>query len=423
LATDAGAKLADLLTSLIAARALDPVLFGQYVAFAAAALLASSLWDFGLSTVLTREVAAGRLSVGKAIARVAGLRLRLLPLWVIVFAAAALILDRGRPLPPAALVGFAGTSLVFSANLALTSALRGRMRFRFTGLATAGARWLTALLSIPALLVTRGDVAIAVLGLALLVGEAVCLAACLIGLASERRPVEHHGSAGLSLKAALPFALNGILAVAYNRFDVVILTALTNIGQLSLYAPASRLQDALYLLPSSIGLVAMPFMASAKGSGGMPELRRIVNRLIVGGLCVALPTTFLVYWFAPNLIDAVLGAQYRGAVQTTRILVWFLPLAVVQAPVLAALIALGRGGTTTRIFATTFAVAIGMHLSLDWWLGANGGAIASLSRDPVAAVLCLFVARRASIIGKAPRVLIEQPDSQTNRLAASGRAH
>ena len=56
-------------------------------------------------------------------------------------------------------------------------------------------------------------------------------------------------------------AANGLLAVVYNRIDVLIVGGLASVGQLSLYAPASRIQDALYLIPSSLESVAFPVMS------------------------------------------------------------------------------------------------------------------------------------------------------------------
>jgi O-antigen/teichoic acid export membrane protein len=205
-----------------------------------------------------------------------------------------------------------------------------------------------------------------------------------------------------TLRAAMPFCANGVLAMAYNRFDVVILAALASVQQVGFYAPASRIQDALYLIPSSIGLIAFPFVAAACAEGaGHERVQRITRRLIALGVAVSVPITVVVFLSTPLLLRLVLGPQYDGAVIPTRILIWFLPFAAVQAPLLSALAGSGRAGDTTKVFAVTMATALALHALLDGSLGAVGGAIASLSRDPVAVVVALVLARRAGVIGSA----------------------
>jgi len=207
------------------------------------------------------------------------------------------------------------------------------------------------------------------------------------------------GAQVLTLRSALPFAANSILSIAYNRFDVVILAALSSVTQLSFYAPASRIQDALYLLPSALGMVALPILAGLSSYAVEPlEARRLVRLLIVGGLVLALPVSICFTIFAPTIIAVILGPAYIGAVPATRIIVWFLPLAVVQAPLLAWLAATGQAIQTTKVFVATFLAAGLMHLSLDWWWGATGGAVATLSRDLVAVMILFLIVRKTGLL-------------------------
>lgn len=83
-----------------------------------------------------------------------------------------------------------------------------------------------------------------------------------------------------------------------------------------------------------------------------------------------------------------------------NILIWFLPLTAVAAPLIAALAAAGRGADTTKIFATAFAIALSMHVLLDRRLGAVGEAVASLLRDPFALLVSFLLAKRAGLLRK-----------------------
>jgi O-antigen/teichoic acid export membrane protein len=272
------------------------------------------------------------------------------------------------------------------------------MRFAAAGISVGAGRWITALVSLaafPASPTTR----LSILGGAFMAGEGLTLVLAAIAAREPRNEAENNRDRRLTLSRALPFALNSLLGMAYNRFDVVILAALSTAVQLSLYAPASRIQDALYLIPSTIGVVSLPAVASVwSRSKSLDEVRHLTHRLLVLGGFISLPVTALVFVFAPALIQVVLGAEYAGAVGPTRVIVFFLPFACLQAPLLGALAGMGRARDTTKVFAMTFLTAIIMHASLDWWWGATGAAVASLARDPVALIVVVLLARRHGLL-------------------------
>ena len=404
--TDLASKCAVLVTSLVAVRSLQPSWFGVFVGMSATTLMASALWDFGLSALLTREVASGRVGPRAALRSIVRLRPMLLPLWLAAFAVGTLVIDRDRSVPLSVISGFAAASLAYGCHSALLAVLRGRLRFRSPGLATASGRWFTAGLCLIGVGVLKPHSPLPTLAWSLCLGEVVTLVLAAWALLSELNDPRHQGGdhGQLTLRAAMPFCANGVLAMAYNRFDVVILAALASVQQVGFYAPASRIQDALYLIPSSIGLIAFPFVAGAYAEHGTERVQRITRRLIALGVAVSMPVTLVVFFSAPLLLRLVLGPQYGGAITPTRILIWFLPFAAVQAPLLSALAASGHPGDTTKVFALTMATALALHAFLDGSLGATGAAIASLSRDPVAVVVAVLLARRAGILGSAPHV-------------------
>lgn len=399
--TDLASKCAVLATSLVAVRSLQPSSFGVFVGMSATTVMAAALWDFGLSALVTREIASGHVGPQRALAAVLRLRSVLLPLWFAVFTVGALVIDRDHSVPLSVMLGFAAASLAYGSHSALLAVLRGRLRFRSSGLATAYGRWLTAGLCLVGVGILRPHAPLPILAWTLCFGEVLTLILAARAVLAELNDHRLGPDRGLlTLKAAMPFCANGVLTMAYNRFDVVILAALASVQQVGFYAPASRIQDALYLIPSSIGLIAFPFVAGAYAAhGGLERVARITRRLIALGVAVSIPVTVVVFLSAPLLLRLVLGPQYGDAVTPTRILIWFLPFAAVQAPILSALAATGRAGDTTKVLAVTMATALALHALLDGSLGATGAAIASLSRDPAAVVVALLLARRAGLLG------------------------
>jgi O-antigen/teichoic acid export membrane protein len=307
-------------------------------------------------------------------------------------------LERSYPISASVFGMFALASLLSSIQVPVLAGLRARMSFREATFASAAGRWTTTGLVAVAFLAASPREPLFILAVAHAAGEAVTtvLGFVLLQPWSTYSRTEDWDPSRITVRAALPYASNSVLNVAYNRLDVVIVAALTSAGQFAAYAPASRMQDALYLLPSSLSVVAVPVLARyASGRDVSRHMAALVRKLWIGGAALAIPGSIVLFVLMPQVISLLLGSAYAGSAAPTRILMWSMLLAVFGAPLLGVLIALDRGVDTTRAFAAAFCVSLVLHCSLDWWLGAMGAAIASLSRDAANVVVAAFYARRA----------------------------
>jgi O-antigen/teichoic acid export membrane protein len=396
-------KLGVLVLTLVAARALDAVTFGEFIGFWAIALLAAALWDAGGSTLVTREIAAGATSLHDALWAASSIRVRTFVLWLAVFAAGLAIVTTNTEAGAGSVLIFAVGSLVFSIHTVLTAALRGQLRFGAAATTTALGRLVTAAAAFVVFSVSH-DHRLGALGGAIALGE---LATALAAAVALRRRAHPRGVPSpsvsprpITVRASLPFAANGLLAIAYNRLDVVLVAGLASATQLGLYAPASRMQDAASILPATMGIVALPFLASTHDTA---VARRFVRRFAVYGIAIATVVAAVAFVFMPQILEAVLGEKYVDATVPCRILIWFLPFAAATAPLLAFLTAQGRAAATNVVFAAAFSVAIALHLALDWWWGARGAAVASLARDPVAAAVAFVLVERTLLLPRRVR--------------------
>jgi O-antigen/teichoic acid export membrane protein len=354
----------------------------------------------GFSYLLTIKLSTDRLSARAAVSQMLGVRLRTIAVWIAAFLIGAAIINRDGAVPFSTILIFAAASLTLGCHIIPRFMLQARLRFRSAEGATAAGRWFAAGMSafaLPSVGLAHG---LGWLAFAVLGGELLTLGCATAAVALDGNGWEHLGNDEvLTFRGALPFAANSILAISYNRFDVVIMTAFSSVQQLALYAPASRIQDALYLLPGALGVVATPLIAQAnRMSYPGRAVSRLVHRLIALGLAVAIPAVVVIYCLTPKIIRIGFGQDYEGAIASTRILIWFLPLAVIGAPLLSALASTGHAPDTTKVFVVAFAVAITMHLALDWRWGATGAAVASLSRDPFATLAAWLLARRAHLL-------------------------
>src|SRR5579885_1038745 len=397
-------RIAVMATTVIAARGLTPEDFAAYVGLSSVALLATAGWDAGVSALLVREFAKGEMTLMRALARAAILRLKTSPVWIVIFFGGATALARHGIVPPLLESCFAAYSLVFGIETIMLSILRAKLRFRKAEAVISLGRWVTGAMSIWGLLMVKQEHRLGFFAVAMLAGEcSTLLLATMLAIGEPDRHIRSNRnrepSVSLTLSASLPFAANSILAMAYNRFDVVIVAALTSPSQVASYVPASRIQDALFLLPGAMGTVALPFISRGRISPDHRlDVTEIVRRLTRIGLTVSFIATLLLGSFTRDFIRLVFGNAYLGAVHATQILVWFLPMAVVASPLLALLAGTDHAGDTTTVFGAAFGVAIVCHLLLDSRFGAVGAAVASLARDPVALLVTYALVKKRDLI-------------------------
>lgn len=406
-AGDASSRAAVLLISVLAARSLDPPQFAFYLVLVAVATLATGIWDAGVSTILVRAVSDDRTEISTAVTRALRLRLLTLPAWLVAAAIGFITVGYagGPPIGPVLL--FAAASLFAGTSLVPLAILRGRLRFGVAAASLAIGRWSTAAAVAAATTLPGPDSLLLRLAAAQVIGEVVTLSLAWFATARMRgdagRGDTQHATE-ISLRAALPYAANGLLNIAYNRLDVVLVAVLTSTTQLAIYAPASRIQDALYLVSATTYVVAVPTLSRLVALGARPSVVRAhLQRIWVFGGALAGIGAITVFLFTDALISVVLGSEYLGSTLAVRIILWSMPLSVIGAPLLATLVAHGRGPDTTRAFAAAFGASLTLHLALDWWMGATGAAVASLARDAANVVVAGYFAARILRGSDAPK--------------------
>jgi O-antigen/teichoic acid export membrane protein len=388
-------KAAVLATVVAAARILDPSTFAVYSGLLAVALLAAAFWDAGISTVVT-TVASRHAPAGAIFRRVLVARLTTLPVLLAGIGLGFLVFGSKSEVTLTTVLAVSICSLAAATSMPLHAILRGRLQFGRSAVAAAAGRGLTASLTMGVLLVEPVADRLSALLLAQAAGELTTLAisALFVSRVTGALVDRRIDAQDIGLRRSLPFAANSVLNVAYNRLDIIIVATLTSTAQLAAYSPASRLQDALYLLPTALAAIALPYLSRAFASpGGVEASRVVVQRLWRTGLLLALPAAGLLMLGMPAVIGVLLGPEYEPSVPAARILSLSMIIAVIGGPILALLIAAGRGPATTRAFVAAFGASFALHLSLDWWLGSVGAAIASVSRDVVNVAVAAYCAR------------------------------
>ncbi len=253
------------------------------------------------------------------------------------------------PLPPLAVAAFAAMAPATLVGQALSGVLLGADRTTaWNGLVVAQrAVVLVALLALVVPGLRRPETVVAGMALAELTSAA--LGARLVGPAW--RP--HRGAAVLReargyLRAAF---LHGALAFLFVRCDVLLLSALASTEASGQFAAASLARDMLMFVPWIAGMLHVPKVAAATGTG-----RRAARPLGPVSIGVTLAVAAAIFAFPTTFVTAIHGGRFVEAGALARILVPTALVAGVGHLLLAEL--LGRGAPPATYLAPGLAFAL-----------------------------------------------------------------
>jgi len=366
LSAQVAAKLLTLVLVALVTRYEGSAGLGRYVLVTTLVGLAVAITDLGLSMFLTREVARESSSSHRRT-----LLGDLLPLRMMLAAVGAggLLCTAWVPSFPVAtqrLLRLGALSLLSKAAVGmLRGFVNGRQRMDVTSSIDVAAGALTLAGAVPALAAGFG-----VPGVLACTAAADAVGVLIYGailrswyLLPRLRLSPAQWSNVLS--KAYPFAVTGIIAMAYRRLDIVVLSAWQGDAAAGHYGAAYRLWEAMGLIPASLLDAMFPELARlAHKQSGHRRLRRILRRagplLMVGGLLLSAMGIAL----AGTLLALVYGQAQapREAVAAFRVQVWAIPAMFLYLLNGHTLYALERQRRVTAAMATVGLVNVGLNL-------------------------------------------------------------
>lgn len=318
-----GARLVgNLVVFLVIARlpGVDVAAFGQLTYAVALASLCVMISQFGLVSLLIRDVAADRALLGAHVNAILGLRMLLSVLGLTGLAFFVNAID----LSPQArtvcyLIAAAMYVGAFSVDLQAVFQSQERMHLELVGVVVENGLLLA--LALAAFFFDAGVVEVALIFLvaksvALVLNYAICARRLVVPSLRFDRDLW-----GRLLGEALPFALTGLLAAGIVQLDTLLLRELAAVGDdaVGLYQAAVRLFLVPMLLPEIVVKVLLPQfsrMHGRDGSGLVRDLGRVNHVLLTLGLLVSLVTVFR----AEDLVRLIYGDRYAGAGAVLQVL-------------------------------------------------------------------------------------------------------
>lgn len=391
-----GSKASVFVQIAIAARAGGPAGLGAYSQVVAAAVLISSLCDFGFSTEATRYAASAARRVNL---RTVWLLMRWRMLGAAALTAAAVLyfcVKRGD----VNVLTIASASLYSSALIAVAVGVgiaNGLGIFRFTGIALGLAR----LSSIPffALTLLMASPNSALIACAAITEVA---AACLIWYKVRRtaaRCIEPISVQTIDQRRAVQFGGASSINILINQSDTFFLSAALPLAALGAYATASQIENAVTTIALVPASALMVHIARATPDGDS-DSRRALRGTATAVALLSLAMAIVLAAAAPIWIPVILGEAMTASIVPVRIVLIGATLSCLAGVTLMALSGLGRGRSVLIVWLTTAALSIPIMYILSKLYGETGAAVGALIRDGILLTSAVVAAVHAGVIRK-----------------------
>jgi O-antigen/teichoic acid export membrane protein len=358
--------------------------------------------NYGLNTLLTRDVSRDRDHANRYLINTTTLRLMLFAGAVPVLA----ILLLGRQLIPN--VELLSTDTLIAIALLVIGQIPGTIATGLSALfyAYEKAEYPAAVATIATLVkVSLGTIAlvlgwsfVGLAGVSIIVN--VVTLAVLGGLVMQLffRPRWEHDAPfqRAALSESFPLMLNNLLATLFFKVDVTLLEPLKGAREVGWYSTGYKYIDAFNVIPSLFTFALFPLMTrQAHDPQQHPALQRTYALAIKLMQAVSLPLAVVTAFIAPTMIGLLGGSEFlpHGAI-ALAIIVWSIPIGWINSVTNYLMIALGLQKDLTRAFAFSLIFNVVFNLLLIPHYGYAAAAGITIASELFEGALFYFYLRR-----------------------------
>ncbi len=394
---------------IVALRILGPTGNGEYAFATNLFVYFAAVTNFGLSTLVSREIARRRADLLNIFGNALVLRLAVLMAGAPIMVLVALAYRLGGSISNvtvAVTVLIAVSLIPSSINQAYAAVYAGFERTDFRGAVAIGTALFTVGAGVLALLTGTG-----LIGLG-----AVAIVAGLLTFATLARPLGYkllgayrlvtRRELGAMARDAIPLMLNELLANVFFQIDILVIQSLQGTEMVGKYNASYKFIAALTVIPVAVALPLFP--ALVRAAANPEELGRWFVRAWRFLAIIGLPIVVVFTVFADGIVRSFWGDRFlpEGG-EVLRVLIWFLPFALLNAMFQQVLISIDR----LRTIATSFVAATALNLALNLALLPEFGIVAAAYATVIAeiALLVLYGAalRGRGLLGRVPGPLMK----------------
>ncbi len=215
--------------------------------------------------------------------------------------------------------------------------------------------------------------------------------------AQARRPARVDGAFQRhALRESFPLMLNNLLATLFFKVDVTLLEPIRGPQEVGWYSTGYKFVDAFNIIPSLFTFALFPVL-SRQAANDPSALRRSYLLALKLLVMLALPVAVLTAALATPLVGLLGGSEYlpQGAL-ALAILVWSIPFGWVNSVTNYVLIALGQQRGLTRAFAVALIFNVVLNLALLPRFGFAAAAAVTIASE-IFEGLCFYIYLRRSM--------------------------
>jgi len=361
-------KLIDMAFAMLMLRILGPADSGAYYLAVVVISWFDIFTNFGLNTLVTREVAKDRQHVNRYLTNTILLRMGLCGVSAPVLALFFMLRrTTNHPIEPTAVLAIwlFGLGLIPSnISASLSAVFNGYERMETPALVATVTTLLKVTLSTVALVLGKGYVGLAGVSIVVNVITMIILYYLLRRQLDLRpRPEVDWGFQKQILLSSYPLMINHLLATLFFKVAVLLLEwLLKDLRVLGWYNTAYKYIDAIGIIPAYFTMAIFPLMSrfAATDKDALLKAYRLAIKLL---LIVAVPGALLGSAFSTVLITILGGSQYLPhAASVLRVMIWYMPFGFINSVTQYVLIALDKQRFLTRAFVIGLAFNVAANL-------------------------------------------------------------
>lgn len=385
-----GGQLGLAVSTVILARGLGSVAFGEYAFIVSVVFVGNILTTFGTDMLLIREIAATEDLSDLRPALL--IQLVLSGAFIGVAVLGTLLLPARDPAVPVSLRVYSLSLVPLAFFTVYTTALRGRQQMLAYGMLNVAIALLQVLVSLWVLWQHGNLIELAVLLLLVQVVAALLAGLTCAAVLREPLPFWLPSPRRLTplLRASAPIALLGLLGVIYQRLSLLALPALAGAAATGWFSASARVVEAAKIGHVAVLTALYPMMAEARGAGvgAWSKAFRVPWLILLVGAVLA---SAALYLLAPPLIHLLFGSEYAASISILRILTWMLVPYTLNSFLTLAFLARSEEGAVVKALILSTVVLLILTI---WWTpqaGAVGAARAALCAEIAQALFFLSV--------------------------------
>lgn len=372
-----GQKLIAFVYFLFLARIMMPENTGTYFLATSFVMIFSVVADFGLTSVVIREIAKSPEHTITYVKKVLGIKIPFIILALISLVTVPIMIGYDANLR--FLILLTSLILIFdSLHLFYYGVLRGYQMLKFEALGMLSAQIVTGIVGV-VILIYKPSVPLLILALTL--GSAANLFISIKNVSnllgnSVFVPMWDFKFIMKIFKIAIPFALAAVFVKVYSYIDSIFISKLMDTAALGIYSIAYKFTYAFQFIPLAFIAALYPGLSAVVGKNPV-QLKKMFDRAMWYMMVIVTPIVLGIWLIAPNVV-LLAGDEYVSAAPILQLLILVLIPIFLDFPIGSLLNAANRQTTKTIIMGITMVINVVLNAVLIPVLGLNGAVYAAL---------------------------------------------